>query len=87
MATKTKPSPWALSHRDEERERSITARHAATEQARAAEREEQWHAARLVRTRYAQPSSWLDCLGLLEVPAAPKGWCIGRCPGQKRGAR
>lgn len=71
-------TPWSLPHRDQERERSLTALQNASARAQAAEREEQWHAARLVRSRYLRPESWLDCLGLLDVPDTPDGWCT--CP-------
>ncbi|MGW0587428.1 hypothetical protein [Streptosporangium sp. NPDC002607] len=52
---------------------------AYTDDARAAaEREERWHAALKIRQRYRNPDSWLDCLGLSDVPASPEGWCT--CP-------
>lgn len=73
--TDRKATPWALSHKDEERERSITATEAVTERAQAALRDEQWHTALLIRSRYRWPESWLECLGLGDVPAAPDGWC------------
>ncbi|WP_326646093.1 hypothetical protein OG884_15690 [Streptosporangium sp. NBC_01755] len=48
------------------------------ERAAAAEREERFHAALKIRQRYRNPDSWLDCLGLSDVPTGPEGWCT--CP-------
>jgi hypothetical protein len=83
MAARTKLTPWVLSHADEERERSITAMPYLDEAGQAAERDERWHAARLVRCRYRRPYSWLECIGLIDVPQDPDGWC--NCP-QEAGA-
>jgi hypothetical protein len=74
----TKPTPWVLSHAEEERERSITALPYLDTQGQAAERDERWHAARLVRRRYRWPHSWLECFGLIDVPPDPDGWCTCR---------
>lgn len=79
MAPRTAPTPWALTHKDEDRAFFVTASQtAATDTAQAAERDEQWHTARLIRKRYRWPESWLDCVGLDHVPADPAGWCT--CP-------
>ncbi|WP_119728361.1 hypothetical protein [Thermomonospora amylolytica] len=71
-------SAWALPHAVEARERFLTATPYATPTAVAAERDEQWHAAHLIRRRYRHPKSWLECVGLTHVPADPNGWC--NCP-------
>ncbi|MFC5184400.1 hypothetical protein [Actinomadura harenae] len=71
MARRKTPTPWGLPHKDEERERSITA--PLPDSA-----DERWHAAHLIRRRYRRPESWLECLDLGDVPAKPDGWC--NCP-------
>lgn len=67
--------PWGLTNGDDARSKVLLHLTYTDAAGAAVEREERWHAALKVRQRYRRPESWLDCLGLTDVPTSPEGWC------------